>query len=254
MRVDALHRRLMTDVKQLHDAIARIFPVELPAAYENRAVNLQAFLNRLNTRTAAFGIFNRIKHDAEQEKGTVVNSAWWYDKSVLPVFGSSADVHILWHVHPDAHRVTWGKAGWKRRRFYYWQFIMHELIHRYQDVLRKKYHGPKANALQYAATSRAHQEREVQVYLGDYDEVETYAFMTALEIFSWWPFMTVNEACVCAHQYTGRHVTPTFNYYTVCFDKHAPAVKTFKRKIRAWLSLMKEHHATYEMLRLPQLI
>lgn len=255
MRVDALHRRLTNDVKCIHDAITHLWPEDLPAKYTDHSINLQSFLNRLNEYTESFGIHNRIKHDPEMKQGVVVNSAWWYHQDILPIAGATADIHILWHTHPHGHRIHWDKSTWYRRRFFFWQFIMHELIHRYQAEFRKRDHGPRAGAMQFAADARdSTKEREMQEYLGDYDEVETYAFMTALEVFSWWPEYSLQEAFQQSLQYTGRTITPTFNFFTVCFEKNAPAVKTYKRKTRAWLAMMKKHPEVYAMLRLPSLI
>ncbi len=254
MHVTALHTRLARDIKQLHEVIDVLLPIHLPKQYENRSVNILSFLKRLNAMTELYGIHNRIKHDKDVHKGRLCFSAWWYPKSILPVANSNANIHIRWHTNPCGHRISWSKSEWNRRRFFFWQYVMHELLHRYQNELRYKYCGRKSEALKFAPMASDSEQREMQEYLGDYDEIETYAFMTALEIYYWWPKYNVTEACDLALQYSGTAITPTYMFFMVSFDKTSPVVKIFKRKIRAWYDVMRKNPDFYDRLQLPQLI
>jgi hypothetical protein len=251
MRVDALHRRLVRDVTQIHDVVGEVFPED---KYANKAFNLGSFVKRLNKLTDPFGIHHRIKTDEEVKSGQFMNTAWWYFKTSLPVAGSNHDIHIVWHVPTSGRRVALNKADCARRRFVFWQFIMHELIHRYQDELRKRYQGRSADVLQYAATEEEAADRKMQEYLCSHDEVETYAFMTALEVHTWFPNTSLREALATCYSHTGRKITPTFAFYRVMFDGKHPAYRRFSRKVRVWLDEMKRYPEFYDKLALPQVI
>ncbi len=250
MRVDTLHRRLVNDVKVLHDAVDAVLPVQMPVVYESRAMNLTSFVNRLNTVTEPLGVFNEIKIDHEVDQGGVCTSALWIPKKDLPENDSYADIRVLWHPHPKTNRINMTPALWNRRRYFFWQNVMHEFIHRYQDAIRG---GGKSKTFSPRTDNR--DVRESQKYYGEYDEIETHSHAAAIEFLVWWPGLSFHDACHEARTYTGRMVTPTYMAVVQAFEevpKH-PALKHFKRKMKAWYDHCQKNWAIYELLALPKL-
>lgn len=248
MRVDALHRRIRRDVTALHEEIGDIFLVQVPEG----TFNLKAFVNRLNLVTEKYHILNVVQNDKTQPYGTVAMSGEWLAKSELPELGSYADIRVFWHVNPTRRRVELTKAEWSRRRFYFWAFLTHELIHRYQAEFR----GEKKSARHFKSTAENPNDKTEQDYLGDYDEIEAHSYNAAVELVTWWPHLSFRDAKFESLSYTGRVLSPTLNMFIHAFvttPKH-PAIDTFKRKLHAWYNIVQSHPEFYQELELPKLV
>jgi hypothetical protein len=213
-------------------------------------MSLRSFIDRLNTVTEKFGIFNEIQPDREVEVGQIVGTGLWLGGGELPENGSSADIRILFHVHPDSKRFKLTQAEWNRRRFYWWQLVMHELIHRHQDT------AAQGHTRVFRPWSTNRDTKAEQEYYGDYDEIETHSHDAALELVLWWPHLNLRQAIREAVQHSGRAVTPTYNYYMGAFAETPdhPAVKIYRRKLRIWYGLIKAAVDTYTFLEMPKLI
>ncbi len=253
MRVDILHKCLIRDVTKLQQALKDVLPPVLPTKYQHRSINLRSFLKQLNAQTEPLGVHSRTTYDKDVERGSMQHSAFWYPKELLPHAGSHCDIHIRWHIHKWS-RIRWTPEEWQRRRYFFWQFLMHELIHRYQGQWRAKYVGAKSDSLHFAPAAPEHKNRDEQIYLGDFDEVETFAFMAALEFHTWWQFPTKSEYVHAAYDCIDEHVTPTYQYYTSAFDQNAPVVRRFRRKVWMWHQLMTAEPTIQKLLHLPKLV
>ena len=258
MQLAALHRRVMMDTRVLHEAVNAVFPVKMPKRYRNRPFNLSAFLRQLNAVTEPLGVLNELVNERELPKGGVVMTAQWLPEDHLPVNGSSADVRLEWHVHPHGHRQSWTQNLWGKRRFYFWSYLMHELIHRHQDVCRGVSQGQESLARVYRARVENTVLKEEQTYLGDYDEIEAHAHDVALEMRAWYPDATYREALaqMKAEDPPRGVVTcqtaSTYAVYTRAFrttPKH-PALPVFHRKIKTWWHLMSTQPDFYQSLHL----
>lgn len=251
MRIAVLHRRIVDDACVLHEAVRDVLPVQLPDRYQTRAMSVRALVDRLNHATNRLGIYNEIQLDKELEDGQIVSTGLWLSDGELPENGSDADIRILFHVHPNTKRVRLTALEWQRRRYYWWQMVMHELIHRYQDTYRE---GGMSRIFKPWSTNR--DVKAEQEYYGDYDEIETHSHDAALELALWWKDLSLRDALKQAVQHTGRAVTPTYNYYMQAFAEspHHPAVRIFKRKLRAWHQIIRANPYLYETLQLPTLI
>jgi hypothetical protein len=250
MRVDTLHREMMSDVMAMHDAVAHVLPVQMPKVYETRQMNLSSFINRLNKVTEPLGLFHERKDDAELEPAGFVTSGLWLAKGELPQNDSAADLRLLFHVNPDTTRIQWNGPMWTRRRYFWWQMYMHELVHRYQFV-----HKGDRTPPTYRPRSDQRDTKEAQEYYGNYDEIEAHGHSCAMEFLLWWPSLSYTEITHEALTCTSRMVTPTYCLYDQTFadtPKH-PAVVHFKRKVRSWYDLLKKQPDVYQMLALPSL-
>lgn len=251
MRVDALHRRIVDDVKLMHAAVAVVLPPVLPSQYLARSMSLRHFLDRINEVTAPFGVFNELQPDMEIDPGMVVNTGLWIGEDELPENGSPADIRVMWHVHPATKRIRMSQAEWNRRRYYWWQMVMHEMVHRHQDVYRTKHQDIRT----FRPRSTRRSVKVEQEYYGNYDEIESHAHDAAVEFYVWWQQHSLREAIHEALTYSGRIVIPTYNAYMFAFaesPKH-PAVKVFRRKLKAWYDVIRKNPEIYQLLELPKL-
>lgn len=251
MLVQTLHRRIADDVSVMHDAARDILPKDMPAVYTDRQLTLVSFLKKLNRVTEPLGLYNEINRDKALEADDVLLAGLWIPEAQLPENESAADIRILWNVHPDTRRWTVTPSRWNRMRFRFWVFIMHELIHRYQDAYRPaKQHSKTFNVVSNQRNIKVDQE-----HLGDFDEIEAHAFESAVELHIFWPHLSFKEALDTSLAYTGPIDQTSQHYFGVFYDapKH-PAYRAFRRKLRAWYDDMTEHPEVYATLELPKLV
>jgi hypothetical protein len=252
MRVDTLHRRIVEDLRLMHTAVAPLLPEIMPGQYETHAMNLMSFLHRLNEVTSPLGVFNELEDDLEVAPELVKITGLWLPSVTLPQNDSPADIRIIWHVHPTTRRVPLTHNEWSRRRYFFWQMFMHELVHRHQDV----YRPANSQVRVYRPTSEQRSVIKDQEYYGNFDEIEAHAYETALELVTWWAHLTYREAMAASLDYTGRLVVPTFRFYFCTFQdspKH-PALRHYKKKVKAWYHEIKRHLDVYTELNLPNLV
>lgn len=249
MRTDILHQRVVHDVEAMRDGVDAVFPVKMPVCYESRKMNLGSFVKRLNSVTEGFNVLNVILNDPVMPKGAFVTSGLWYPEEWLPEDKSDADVRILWHPNPSAHRVNVTPLVWNRRRYYFWERLAHELVHRHQNIFR----GPDSCSRTFRVHSEDQKTKEDQQYYGDYDELEAYAHDAAMELHTWWPNCTMQQAIGKAKQAQGI-IWSTYDNYMSTFAPGHPARKRFVRKLRSWYHTMQQTPDFYEKLALPKLV
>lgn len=252
MRVDILHRKITRDAMVMYAAVSKILPAQMPSRYEGHMVNIQNFVKRLNVATEPLGFFHEIAWDKTIKPGDVFQSGLWLYKDDLPENGSTADIRLLWHLHPDTKRIILTQAEWARRRFYFWMLLLHELIHRYQET----YRAPETDIKIYNPRSTQRDSKEAQLYYGNCDEIEAHSHNAAVELLYWWGHLDFRAAIREALSYNGRVLTPTYNMYDVTFIDTLghPAMKHFKRKLRQWYNEIKKNPDLYTTLELPNLV
>lgn len=252
MRTATLHNRVVQDLDVVMKAVGDILPAKMPKRYEGRTFNLSSFIRSMNVRTEPLGVFHERHDDLEMPENSVVVSGLWLPQNELPENGSSADVRLLWHVHPATKRVSMTPTQWERRRFYFWERLSHELVHRHQDGKRVR---TEREPFSYRVRSTERSRKEKQAYYGNYDELEAYAHDAALEFVIWFPDMSFKSAAALASSVpVGHPVGPTWTDYLGAFDKHHPAVRAFKAKTRSWWGTLRAAPEFYERLRLPKLL
>lgn len=250
MRVDALHRRVVHDVRVMFDAVSEVLPVEMPRAYRTRAMNMNKFFARLNAVCEPFGVYNEVIEDKSVKENWMMNSGEWFAKSEQK--DRPCDVRIKWHVHPSQRLFHWTQHQWARRRFFFFEILMHELIHRHQDQS-----APGHAARVYRPVAEDKDLKEEQEYHGDLDEIETHAHMAVVEFITWWPGRTLAQSIRCAQSVTKTSLAePTYIRFMSTFadcPQH-PAVRHYKRKVRAWWDIAHKNMEFYETLQLPNII
>ena len=256
MQLAALHRRVIMDARVLHEAVNAVFPVKMPKRYQGHAFNLSAFLRRLNAVTEPLGVLNEALTGTGTPKHLVQMTAQWLPEDCLPHNGSSADVRLEWHMNAASRRQRWTQREWTKRRFYFWSYLMHELIHRHQDMYRGAMQGHESLARVYRARVENTVLKEEQIYLGDYDEIEAHAHDVALEMRSWYPdasyrdALTQMKAETLSYGVGASQTTSTYTVYMQAFrttPKH-PALTVFHRKIKTWWNLMGTYTEFYQFL------
>jgi len=236
----------------MYDEVSDVLPSTMPKRYAaGRQINLIPFLKRLNAVTEPYGLYNEVVEDATIQRDTVYMTGLWLAKKQLPENNSSADIRVLWHVAPRSRRLSISPMRWNRRRYFFWQIVMHELVHRYQYV----YGGPNAHVRVYKPRSTDRTIREQQDYYGQCDEIEAHAHDAAVELFTWWPHLSFRAAVREARAVTGP-VTPTLLIYKETFRDSPghPAYKHFKRKMRSWYDCVRDHADFYQSLELPIIV
>lgn len=252
MQLAVLHRRVMMDARVMQEAVADILPVKMPKRYQGRAFNLSSFLARLNAVTEPYGVVNVMtveSKDSTVPPHTVMLTGTWLPEDLLPHEGSSADIRLEWHVAPHTRRQKWTQKEWSKRRFYFWSYLMHEMVHRHQDVYRNN--GSFARV--YRPWAEKQETQDEQTYLGDYDEIEAHAHDVALEMRIWYPDATYREALTQMKQtMLAAPFTSTYAVYLRVFRDAAqhPALPVFHRKIKQWWKLMGRQDEFYQFLHL----
>jgi hypothetical protein len=247
MRIEPLHRRIVMDARVLHERIHDIFPAELPAAYRDRAINIGAFIKRLNALTRPLNIYNEISDDRTARQTSISFSGEWLPECMLPANNESADIRIYWILHPRGHRQKFTAQDWQYAHFVFWTVVMHELAHRHQDV----YRGETRTARVYRPHSSDASIQKDQLYLGDFDEIEAHAHDIAVEALHYYPELSLSAALTEMREPVEVPAT-TYPIYLKTFKNSAqhPALAVLHRKIRHWYTVMKRNLDFYRTLEL----
>jgi hypothetical protein len=252
MRIQTLHRRVIRDMDMMFDDVNAVFPPKMPKRYETRRMNLGAFVKRLNTVTTKFNVCNELHDDAEIPRGAAAVAGFWYPEDLLPENDSDADIRVTWHPNPAAHRIKMTPMQWARRRYYFWERLAHELVHRYQSLDRP---DDAVSRTFRVRTDNEEQAQEQQQYYNDYDELEAYAHDAALELSTWWPGCTIQQAIAQAQELRNdARVNATYNTYLTTFEVGHPARPHFRRKVKQWYHAMQQTPDFYSKLALPRLV
>lgn len=246
MKLDILHRRILIDARTAQTALQSVLPVRLPNEYRNRKINVSAFVARMNRITTALDIHNYTLVNPKAPQHRITFTGLWLPETELPWKNSSADVRIEWNIHPSSRRIEFTPKSWRRFRFGYWGYLMHELLHRHQ-IDRKE----SQDARSYRPEAAVQSIREEQEYLGNFDEIEAHAHDVAIEMMLLSPQVPFDVALRVMHDQPPHHAT-TYNVYTQTFagsPNHA-ATKVFKKKLKKWFTLVKREQDFYQSLQL----
>ena len=253
MHLKTLHNKIINDALEMHSAIKKVLPRNLPKRYTGNFLYFSSFIDRLNAVTVPLKVCNQIIKDEDGllKPNELQMTAEWKPKSETTINRRSPDIYIQWHINSSTRRFPITKAGWKRRRFYFWAYLMHELAHRHQDTSRPVSIGSK----QFAPITDDKELWERQMYLGDFDEIEAYAHDVALEMIIWFPKMTYREAFKKMKMINRGLVRSTYPIFADAFEETPthPAMLVLRKKIRAWYRLMNEQRDAYRILDLEPL-
>lgn len=231
MRVDALHRRFAPDVLAIQSALAGVMPARMPKGLDTHDVNIRQWITKLNPLTASQKVIHLMENHSDTAVGNITAAGEWLGPGERV---GGCDVAILYHMNPATKRFRWTNAKWNRRRFYYYQTLMHELIHRYQPSAD----DDDKTSRKYTPTALSAALQEQQAYLGDCDEIETYAHDTALELITFFPGMTFGNAMRKAKNTLYPEMASVSYPRTFENDPNHPALLHYRRKASAWFDLM----------------
>lgn len=252
MHITSLHRKVVRDMELMSDAVNSVLPVKMPLRYEHRRMYLGSFVKRLNTATEQFNVVNEVSLDKTIPKGSMAVSGVWYPEDLLPENGCNADIRIIWHPHPRSYALKMSPRIWARRRYYFWERVAHELVHRYQDLDRPPDTGSRTFKVRTVDDERAMEQKQ---YFSDYDELEAYAHDAALELLTWWPGLSLPHAIGKTNELKDNaYVWATYRNYLDTFEPGHPARPRFRRKVRQWYHAMQQTPEFYTKLALPSLI
>lgn len=256
MRVDFLHRRVLADVRALHRDLSIVITDAMAVQRKTRATNLGAFVKRINAITQVHGIRNVITNVERPDAyapGRLRFCGEWFPVELRDKSRLDLDITIHWMVHPSTRRVTFTRDKLAFWFFTYWVYVMHELVHRYQNMTRPetstcRIYRPAAKETE---NSSLHEE---QLYLGEYDEIEAHAHDIALELLALYPDLPfrqgMQEMRYTTHRSAAAGGLVTYPIYRQAFSgvrKH-PVMPILHRKIRIWYRQLKQHRDIYDAL------
>ena len=209
---------------------------------------LAPFLSRLNEVTIPFRVNNELVEDITVDPTGLQLTAQWWPTRLKTRPRRRIDIHIEWHVHPQGRSCGVQTEDWQRRHFYFWSYLMHELAHRHQnnhrseDVLSQK----------FIPTADNEDLWDLQVYLGDFDEIEAYAHDIALEMIIWFPTLGYRSAFAQMKKFQHELINASYPLFATAFDetpKH-PAMLLLLKKIQEWYRIMDTQRDIYRALQL----
>lgn len=248
MRVDALHRRVSKDVSLMYDAVNKVLTPSMPRRYNEGRMNIRPFVARLNSATLPFNVVTDLLPDPTMKPELLVQSGMWLSADALPENGTDADVRVLWHTHPSTARLTLTPRLWARRRFYYFELLMHELIHRHQDQK-----DPDHDFRVYRPRTEDVKQIEEQKYYGSVDEIEAYAHNAAMEFATWWPDATLRQCMEMSFDVKGPTPPSYITYYSI-FETGHPAYQHFMKKLKSWFAVVHANREFYQSLELAKIV
>lgn len=240
MNVTTLHRRVVRDVSLFREQLDQVLPVEVPECYALR-MSTGRLVNQINAVTLRHGIYTEVYTSTSITPGAMFTSGVWWDSKDRE--RPHCDIGLLFGTHPNARVVGSSQHLWRRRRMFFWQALMHELIHRHQ--------GEEKGVRVYRSHAQDSELREEQQYLGNTDEIEAFSHDAAVEVHVHWPHLSLSQAFAKPLEDHVRRST-TYAMYARSFkdDPEHPAMRHFLRKTRAWFDVVKSHAAYYDSLRL----
>lgn len=246
MKLKVLHRRVLNNAERVQTVLEPVLPAKLPKRYLDRQTNLSSFISRINTAAKPLDIcVDRIVNEDAPEDGFMFTGLW-LPEDELPHKKRYADVRIEWHTHPTMRRVKFTPLSWQRMRFGFWSYLLHELVHRQQNIDQ-----PERSTRVFRPISAVRSLREEQEYLGDFNEIEAYAHDAALEMVLLSPRASFLSAFgKMQKQPLDRNTA--YNVYSQIFAAvpDHKAVQVFETKMYEWFMLIKEQQDFYKGLEL----
>jgi len=149
--------------------------------------------------------------------------------------------------------VTFTPLKWAYYIFMYWLYVMHELVHRHQNITR----STDASCRIYRPAAKESENRmlhDEQLYLGEYDEIEAHAHDIALELLALCPDLSFRDAMMkirrSSHQSLTEQGMTTYPIYRQAFSgvrKH-PVMPALHRKIKLWYRQLKQQRHAYDAM------
>jgi hypothetical protein len=199
------------------------------------------FVNQVNAVTLRHGIYAEVYTSTMIKPGQMFTSGVWWDSTDRA--RPHCDIGLLFGTHPNARTVQSNQHLWQRRRMFFWQALMHELIHRHQ--------GEEKGVRVYRSHAQDSKKREEQQYHGNTDEIEAFSHDAAVEIHVHWPDLSLPQALNVS---LDEHVrlSTTYAMYARSFKDAPghPAMRHFLRKLRSWFDVVKQHASYYDSLQL----
>ena len=248
MQLLTLHKKITDDALSMRKAVESVLTPMSQQRYRGPSMYLAPFLSRLNEVTIPFRVNNELVEDITVEPTGLQLTAQWWPTRLKTRPRRRIDIHIEWHVHPQGRSCGVQTEDWQRRHFYFWSYLMHELAHRHQnnhrseDVLSQK----------FIPTADNEDLWDLQVYLGDFDEVEAYAHDIALEMIVWFPTLGYRSAFAQMKKFQHELINASYPLFATAFDetpKH-PAMLLLLKKIQAWYRIMDTQRDIYRALQL----
>ena len=249
MQLLTLHKKITDDALSMRKAVESVLTPMSQQRYRGQSMYLTPFLSRLNEVTTPFKVNNELVEDTTVDSTNLQLTAQWWPTRLKTRPRRRIDIHIEWHVHPQGRSCGVHTSDWQSRHFYFWSYLMHELAHRHQnnhrseDVLSQKF---------IPTEGIGHDLWALQMYLGDFDEVEAYAHDVALEMVVWFPTLGYRAAFAQMKKFQHELINASYPLFATAFDKTPkhPAMLLLRKKIQGWYRIMDTQRDIYQALQL----
>jgi len=245
----ALHKKITDDALAMRKDVESVLTPMSQRRYRGPSMYIVPFLSRLNEVTIPFKVHNELIEDIGVDPAGLELTAQWSPTWLQTRPRRRVDIHLEWHVHPRGRRCGVQTEDWQRRHFYFWSYLMHELAHRHQNNHRSE----DVDTQKFIPTAGDDDDLwDLQMYLGDFDEVEAYAHDIALEMVVWFPTLGYRAALAQIKKFRHNLVNGTYPLFALAFvkaPKHPAMVLLFK-KIQEWYRIMDTQRDIYQALQL----
>lgn len=249
MQLLTLHKKITGDALSMRKGVESVLTPMSQQRYRGPSMYIAPFLSRLNEVTIPFKVNNELIEDIGVEPAGLELTAQWSPTRLKTRPRRRVDIHIEWHVHPRGRSCGVQTEDWQRRHFYFWSYLMHELAHRHQNNHRSE----DVHAQRFIPTAADDEDLwDLQMYLGDFDEVEAYAHDIALEMVVWFPTLGYQAAFAQVKKFRHNLIDGSYPIFAVAFDKTPkhPAMVLLRKKIQGWYRIMDTQRDIYQALQL----
>ena len=246
MNIPTIHGQITKEFDLLRESVDPVFDKYCQSAAQGRGINITPFMRRLRQHTKGYRVFPRLQYVNESLSDVSANvREFWYpslsgicyepdapedDATVKP-----AKIDVIFYLTAKNKRVTLSEHGVRHLQYRFYNVVLHELIHRVQYAMGRRVTSPLVFRPHTKAKLTA-SERNLQMYLGEIDEIEAYARDCVEEWFFWHPHEPLTFRQLRKEFAAGGQRLSVLQFYHAVFygDDDHPAIRRLFRKVLAW--------------------
>lgn len=247
MNVQRLHQHVESHLQYIRPAIDHVFLKTIHRVEQDpsTAINTKTFVSHLNKGIRHLGVRVTVRPTDEfpfDSNFYPPLNAWCYE----PKKGKTARIQVIicTHTHHEPHRLRLTIQAWRYFQFRFLKTITHELVHRAQYAMGRRYDNAFIFRPQAAARMDKYMWTE-QKYLGDMDEVEAYARDVVEEWYYMNPTTPLSLKSI-KDDFRHNQTLPAIQRYHGPFlgDEDHLCVRRLFRKINDWNKVLNPLAAT----------
>lgn len=236
MNVKTLQQLMSQDIHVVRSAIDYVFCQTIARVKKtNRKVNIKRFVDQLNTALIDTNI--KVYSEIDNSMGQPLDNIFY------PIIGAfcfqpkdksiPAKIKIIICTHSSTNRLSLSVDTWEYFKFRFLKVALHELVHRAQYAMGRK----EENVLIFkpmVGDTENNKKYEEQKYLGDIDEIESYAYDCVQE----WHYFYPNKKLSLPNlknEFNGSTILPSLEFYHEIFETiDSIVVRRLFKKVMEW--------------------